>query len=372
MKEGFLCVANWDSNVGYAWWLMESFWVKIASEYSTKYDVYVAYPSISKLPESIASSTLVCELCDFGPRGFLGVLSQIKFIRKNKIKIIYFSDKRFADWRYVLYRVFGVRKIIVHDHTPGLRTKPVGVKRIYKTIRARVPFMNCDLMIGATEFVRQRCIDVYKLPERKCFSAPNGIPDKMHEKKTLDISLPSNRCIIVTVGRASEYKGIYFALSVINKLVVDCGCKNILYLWVGDGPEFESVKKRVSDLDLEDYVLMPGRIEDVVGLLRECDIGFHPSKGEVGYSLSILEMMQQELPVVTSDNPSVSEATIHGENGLIYKEGDIDDACSCLMGLIRDRSRRQLFGENARKDVLRKYGLQNTHHQLIKVITDNI
>ena len=66
-----LLVANYDSGVGYAWWLMESFWVRLAERYHHYNNVVLAYPIISKLPASIMSAPIIVTELDFSGCRFL-------------------------------------------------------------------------------------------------------------------------------------------------------------------------------------------------------------------------------------------------------------------------------------------------------------
>ncbi len=118
-KPGLLLVANWDSDVGYAWWLMESYWAALAEDYQTQMTAILAYPSISKLPEVIEKapvSPMVVDFSRFSP----GLLwTQLRFLRRHRIQVMYLSDRAPRHWIYLLYRLAGVRRILVHDHTPG-------------------------------------------------------------------------------------------------------------------------------------------------------------------------------------------------------------------------------------------------------------
>lgn len=51
-----LLVANFSSDVGYAWWLMENFWVTIARHYHGhgKRSILI-YPRISAVPKAVAA-----------------------------------------------------------------------------------------------------------------------------------------------------------------------------------------------------------------------------------------------------------------------------------------------------------------------------
>lgn len=57
--RNLLLVANYESDVGYAWWLMETFWVwlaDIAARQGQK--TFLIYPKVTTVPASIASSSI--------------------------------------------------------------------------------------------------------------------------------------------------------------------------------------------------------------------------------------------------------------------------------------------------------------------------
>lgn len=119
------------------------------------------------------------------------------------------------------------------------------------------------------------------------------------------------------------------------------------------------------ELGITDRVRFPGRVKSINEVCAACDIAFHPSNGEVGYSLSILEYMRAKLPAVLPDNPSVCGATIHNQTGLIYREGDELDAVECLMKLIQSQKLRNTLGSQSSLLVREKYSLSKTHQMLI-------
>ena len=68
-----MLVANYPPDVGYAWWLMENFWILIADVCSDKgLKCYLAYPTAGRAPETISKSSiepLVCDWNDHSPIG---------------------------------------------------------------------------------------------------------------------------------------------------------------------------------------------------------------------------------------------------------------------------------------------------------------
>jgi len=127
------------------------------------------------------------------------------------------------------------------------------------------------------------------------------------------------------------------------------------------------LRERADRLGIAEWVSLLGRTNEVRTLLAGCDIAVHASRGEVGYSLSILEFMQAGLPVVVSDDPSVSGATLHGETGLLFRTGDAAAAAAALERLLSDDTARMRMGVRAREVQEQRFRLKDTHNQLLNV-----
>lgn len=370
-NASLVLVANWDSDAGYAWWLMESYWCALAQVYAKHGPVYIAYPSISKIPAAVQQAPATCVGLDFTRVDWTSLTRQIGFIKTNHVRTLYFSDQPFWHWKYLIYRWFGVGCIVVHDHTPGMRPAARGLKRFLKRIVFRVPWISANAVFGATPFVTRRAIDVACAPESMCYTVPNGLPPLTSES-TADVhsrfGIPVGRRILVSVSRATFYKGIQFVLNCLAVLVNKQECKNLHFLYCGDGPDLDRFKQLANNLGIADHVTFAGRRSDVSELLGGCHFAIQPSQGEVGYSLSILEYMRAGLPVIVPDNPSVCLATTDGVNGLIYKEGDQVSAIEAIHKLFSSPALAVSLGKNAKHSVQNTFSLQLAHQELIKAI----
>ncbi|NLD91041.1 MAG: glycosyltransferase family 4 protein [Fibrobacter sp.] len=368
-KNAIVLAANWDSNVGYAWWLMESFWITINEEFSPTYRILICYPSISTLPDEIVRCSADKIQFSFNETDFKSVVRQCCFIRKHNVKHLYFTDKAPTRLVHMFYRLAGIKTIVTHDHTPGIRTVSTGFKKLLKIIITHIPLLTADACFGATEFVRQRLINVNCLPKNKCFAINNGIPIIKQDHPIVDLrikyQLPKNAFILITASRAHKYKGIDFALMTIAKVHQIVPNNNIYYVFIGDGPDLEQFKVLAHNLGIQQKVIFTGKLTNVRQILASANCAFHPSYGEVGYSLSILECMLEGLPLLVSDNPSVCEATQDEITGLIYKEHNIDDASYKLIQLWNNPQLLTNMGQSAKQIVKIKYNLNDTQKKLI-------
>lgn len=369
-RSGLLLVGNYDSDIGYAWWLMESFWAAMAEAYQPSLVSYVVFPRVTKVSRRLSEAPLRVIEQDFRSSSPADLLAQFRTLRKLRIKTLYLSDWSTWKFRYLLYRLAGVRTIIVHDHTPGLRIAPLGWRRTLKRVLNRTRIVAADGVIGATDFVRKRLIEVACFPPSRAWAAPNGLAREANRKvESSDVhasfGIPQDRAIVVMASRADRYKNVQFVLDCLATLS-GRGRDDIHFLFIGDGPHLEEFRIRAIRLGVDGFCTFPGRRSDVPDILPGCTMAFHPARGEVGYSLSILEYMRAGLAVIVPDNPSVCGATVHGETGLVYREDDVADASACLARLASDEGLRSRLGRHAARVMDQHHRLENTHQALLE------
>ena len=372
-QGNILLVANWGSDVGYAWWLMENFWVAI-SEHFTKHGVncHLIYPNISTIPATIAASGITTTELDFKNHSLQNLKVLHRLIKDTNIKYIYLTDSPSRSLFYILLRLWGIKIIVVHDHTPGDRTLPSGAKSYFKSAIQKTPFITADHFIAVSDFVYKRLINVSRIAATKCSCAANGInPINLsghdHEYAYNTFGIPANRKIIITTGRASYYKGIDFFIRCANELVNNRKITHLHFLYCGDGPDLDDFKAMASKYKLDQHFTFPGKRPDVRKILPSCEIGFHTSKGEVGYSLSILEYMSAGLATIVPDLPSTSEATSNRETGLLYTHGDITSACDAISQCLSGKLKTKL-STNAIAAINERYNIKNTNNQLTDIL----
>lgn len=368
-------VANWESDVGYAWWLMENFWTNISSHYENEnITSYLIYPKLTTLPKAIEQSSIIVRECDFNDRSFSNVIKLLRIIRSNHIKFLYLSDSPSYCFFYVLLRLYGVEKIVIHDHTPGERTEPSKWLSLIKSSIHRIPMYSADHFIAVTSFVHERLLKVNCIPQSKCSVAHNGIypvnldhADKTYAYRTF--SIPDDKTIIITTGRASYYKGIDFFIQCANELVNTQGLDNLHFIFCGDGPNLDEFKALAKNLNLNNCLTFTGKRQDIKQILPSCHIGFHAAAGEVGYSLSILEYMSAGLVTIVPDNPSTSLAIKHDFDGILYQARDITDATSAIKRSLDPVMSTKIKTQGI-KTVNEQFHIRDTNKQLINILSD--
>lgn len=372
MKNNVLLVANWKSDVGYAWWLMENFWVeinKLCEENGSR--CHLIYPAINVVPATIQKTGIHVQELHYGRLPVRSLFRVLAFIRRHDIKLVYLTDRPFLSWKYALFRVFGVRRIVVHDHTPGERSVPRGLKKTTKLLVNKLPWVTADAYIAVSDFVRERHIHSACVPGRKSHLVNNGIipvaPDPcLSDYCHKQFGIPAGAVVVFTSGRAHPYKQIDFVIRCAARLIHESR-HEVYFLYCGDGPHLSQLKALARSLGVEDRFIFAGQRSDVRQILQSCHIGMHASKGE-GLSLSILEYMSAGLGTLVPDDRSVCASIVDGHNGLWYRAGDVTSACQALSKLIGDKPLRDRLGANARTTIYEHYNLANTNARFRSVI----
>jgi len=366
-----LLVANYKSNVGYAWWLMESFWSEIAKYFEDNgRHCYLIFPKIGEVSEIITGAPIHVLEHDFDDRTKSGKARLRTIIKDNNISAVYLTDKKSYDSYYLRLRLWGVKYIVKHDHTPGERPRIGGIKRLAKQMIYKLRIFSCDHYIGVSRFVRDRLIDNGCIPPHRCSYVLNGImPLNMRENHrgyaNRMFGIPDEAIIVVSVARATFYKGIDFIIVCADKLINEKGEPNIYFLYCGDGPDLEEFKIIANQYELADRFIFAGNRTDIREILLSCHIGLQASRGEA-FSLSILEYMSAGLATLVPDNCGNSEAIEHEKNGILYELQDRDTVVGTILRLIKDDNCRERLGQEATRTIREKFHIERASKELVE------
>jgi glycosyltransferase involved in cell wall biosynthesis len=343
-----LLVANYEPQVGYAWNFIAKFWTRL----TRRGQCHLAYPTSGPVPNEITQAGIATHTQPM--RGW----QSVAFIRRQEIHTIYLTDWPPLSPLYALWRLAGVRQIIVHDHVPGDVSPARGLRRLLKRALHGLRIFSADQYIGVAEHVRQRHIHTWCAPADRCVTVTNGIePFEVDATEgnavRAELGIPDDAVVFLMVGRASAYKNFRFAIECLPYLP-----DHAHMIHCGDGPELESLRDHARRYGLESRMHFLGKRSDVRRIMSACNAAFHPSRGEA-MSLAILEFACAGLPVVVPDTPSVSFTVEHMADGLRYKAGDISSAVLQLQYLL-DAKRRQRLGAMARQRIFERYTIDRT------------
>ena len=362
-----LMVANYPPDVGYAWWLMQYFWELIAQEVvSSGGAAYLAYPSIDDEPDFARENGIKVVELPFLVNHEDSLDKACKFIKANNIDSIYLTDRAYYDTRYRRLRRAGVRSITIHDHTPGDRAPIKGLRGVIKRLRNSYTSNTADWFINVSQHMTERSLLNGRIPAEKCLTVQNGIRPVEISKAVKfrirsDLRIPHESLVMVTSGRLHPYKRVDFVLKAFNEVMIANQGRDIFLLVIGDGPAREELQSLASSSTSPDKIRFLGFCDNAREILQAADFAMHAAQGE-GFSLSIVEYMSAQLPVIVPDIPSVCQAIDNDKNGIIYDYNSLSSAADGIRRFLDDDYRKTL-AKNAKEKADNLYSLDECRRQ---------
>jgi glycosyltransferase involved in cell wall biosynthesis len=132
-------------------------------------------------------------------------------------------------------------------------------------------------------------------------------------------------------------------------------------LLIGDGPERARIEAAISTMGLDEHVRITGLITDVRAVVAACDVMALVSHSVETFSIAALEAMALGKPMIMTAIGGAAEQISHGENGYLYKRGDITALSSALLQLM-ESSKRGEMGKLARTTVARQFSMDTMVH----------
>ena len=364
--KNILLVGNWSSDTGYAWKMIERFWIAIARAFPDR-RTFLCFPKVRTVAPEITAAGIEVEEFDFD---FRHPDSLARFCRDRDIALIYLTDRPYTSRVYSKLRRSGIQRIIVHEHTPGQRTQPSILKGVLKQLRANA--FGADAYIACSEQVLDRFVNVGCLPRARCHLARNGIDISQFPQPNptirTELSLSPRTILVVSCSRLHPYKRVHDivdAAAILRDI-------DVHFIHIGDGPDHGTLQDRIRARGVGQRFTLLGHRSDVALVLSGCDIAVHASSGEVGLCLAILEFMASGLALAVTDEPSVSRAIDPGVTGLTFAHANVSSLAESLRTLAADGDLRRRLGRAARKTVESQYHIQTTITSVVNAVTSTL
>lgn len=148
---------------------------------------------------------------------------------------------------------------------------------------------------------------------------------------------------ILTVGRLTKQKAYEIAIDAMALLKREG--YSVRWYALGDGPERESLERKIISLDLKNDFLLLGAVSNPYPYYIQADLYVHATRFE-GKSIAIQEAQILGCPIIASDCSGNREQIISGTDGLLCS---LDPASvkEAIVSLIQDEEKRKRFGKAA-------------------------
>ena len=301
-----------------------------------------------------------------------------KIRRRHPFKVIHLCNPPdllfLVAWPFKWF--FGTKVIYdVHDVCPEMFEAKFGRRGLfYWAVRCseRLTYALADVVLATNESVKRIATDRGRKPAEKVFvvrTAPkvdalDGAPDLALKK--------GRRFLAGYVGVMGNADGVHYLIDAAAHLIHTLGRKDVQFLLMGTGPEWESLRAQRDRLGLQAYVDLPGRVTNafLFSALRTMDVGVSCdpiNKYNDHCTMNkVLEYMAFSKPQVMFDlkegRASAGEAALYVEENSAARLAEsiarlLDDPKSCeRMGQLgEERIRTQLNWEKSVEQLLKAY-----------------
>jgi len=224
----------------------------------------------------------------------------------------------------------------------------------------RTTFSRADRIVAVSKKVADAFQAYSGVPQELITTIPNGVDGDLfrsNEDRTQlrqRLKLPTDRLMIISVGRLMQEKGHPYLLSAVASIP---SRERPVVLIAGDGPDRTDLEAKIKRFALEHDACLLGNRQDVPDLLAAADLFVLPSLWE-GLSLALLEAMAAGLPCVVTavgENPEVIET---GKSGVLVPPADEPALAEAIRRLLREPLQRKRMGEAARERFQRHFSLE--------------
>ena len=185
-----------------------------------------------------------------------------------------------------------------------------------------------------------------------CVDADRFVPEPRDRDLEQELGLEGKQ-VIGYIGSFTDYEGLDDLLYA-TSFLVDQGIVHLHLLLVGDGLSLGRLRKLVSELELDDYVTLTGRVpfDQVHRYYSLIDIAPFPRKPvpvtEMVSPLKPFEAMAMEKAVLVSSVAALAEMVNDGTTGMVFEKGNLDSLAAAMKRLVIDPELCTRLGMNAR------------------------
>jgi glycosyltransferase involved in cell wall biosynthesis len=160
------------------------------------------------------------------------------------------------------------------------------------------------------------------------------------------------RHLVAYIGVMGPQDGVDLAVRAAAYVVHDLNRTDVAFTFMGSGDSYSDLVALRDELDLVDYLELPGRVPDetVLDVLSTADVGLSPDPknplNDVSTMNKTMEYMAFGLPVVAYD---LKETRVSAADAAVYIEsGDVPAYARAIVELLDDEDRRAAMGRTGR------------------------
>jgi len=314
----------------------------------------------------------------------------VNFIKKNNINVVHAHGLK-ACASSMLASFFAKTSVTVtHIHTPisewQIPNLPKKIFTFFEILGYSLEVnLFSDTEIALTE--SRRKVKVGEgIINSKLTVIPNGLDlsrfevsregklqDRSFIREKYGISL--EKVVIGNVSRMTDEKGHEILVEAFSEFVKTAKTPEKYHLLLaGGGVLEEKISKRISELNLEEYVTITGIFDaaELPQFYNAFDLFVFPTLAE-GFGIVLIEGMYSEVPVVCSNLAVLEE--VGGDTITFFNKGDVTDLTEKMIAFAKEPQKSRELTKRAKKRVSMLYTLdvfvENYYNLYTKLLEKN-
>tara|TARA_R100000935_G_scaffold16940_4_gene33465 strand:+ start:26799 stop:27866 length:1068 start_codon:yes stop_codon:yes gene_type:complete len=218
--------------------------------------------------------------------------------------------------------------IIAVDHNPRPINGFSRSKKVKNKIKGLFYSKFIDVFVGVSKYTKDAILNDYGFHlKEKTKVIYNGIETSIYASREKE-----NQGKFIVASHLRESKGIQDLIEAVN-ILPDQFLPLLQIDIFGEGPLENHLKERVRSYKLEKQINFKGSSPQLPALLKNYSFLLQPTYMEC-FSLSILESLAANVPVITTPVGGNLEIIEHGVNGFIFEPGDIKELTHILQQVL--------------------------------------
>ncbi|WP_264429711.1 glycosyltransferase family 4 protein [Halomonas qaidamensis] len=296
---------------------------------------------IQALQRHVDQQTLVCRK-DSPLRNELLCIENLRFVDANQqiaghrqaghASVVHAHEAKAVHWAWLHKRIYG---------TPYVLTRRVDTPIKDKLVN-RLFYSDADCCVAISSIIRQQLScwskhDVLTIP-----SAMTGFTADPEVAAHFRASYPG-RFIVGHIGAlVDRHKGQRILLEAAARL--QHSHPEVLFVFFGRGEDEEALHSESSHLK---NVVWAGFKSNIGDFIPALDLFVFPSRNE-GLGSVLLDVMDANVPIIASNVGGIPDLIKNGETGILVTPGSTEEIESWIVKLVKNKSMRESFVENAR------------------------
>lgn len=170
------------------------------------------------------------------------------------------------------------------------------------------------------------------------------------EQLRRDLGIPQDARVLLCVGRLSREKAQSDLIAAASLMRKENAQLKIRFVIAGDGPDRQMLIDLAKTLHVEEWVIFPGQIADLLPYYSMADVAVLPSLTE-GSPNVLLESMAAGLPVIATAVGGIPEIVEHEKQALLVEKQDPSALARSIQKLLNDPDLCERLSQAARQSI---------------------